>query len=217
MRKPIPIDLLIFDFDGTLADSIPSAVDAIQSMIVELNLPHKTREEIHRHVGFGEIPLVSGSIGSDDPALLQRATEVYYKRYLQDGIKTILLYPHVREFLDHFKNKIKVIISNKSDRFIRLILENHGLLNHFQEILGGDTAPCLKPDPCVIKRLMDEHKIPPRRVIFIGDMTIDIETGKNAGVLTCGLTYGFDGREKLKKMGPDFLVDDLMELKELIV
>jgi phosphoglycolate phosphatase len=109
-----------------------------------------------------------------------------------------------------------VIISNKSDRFIRLILKNHGLLKHFREILGGDTASCLKPDPCMLKRLMEKYHVPPRRALFIGDMTIDIETGKNAGVLTCGLTYGFDGREKLKRMAPDFLVDDLMELIEFI-
>lgn len=59
-----PVDLLIFDFDGTLTDSIPAAVTAIQAMIEELGLPHKTKEQINQHVGYGEIPLVSGAIGS---------------------------------------------------------------------------------------------------------------------------------------------------------
>jgi phosphoglycolate phosphatase len=215
--KRLPIDLLIFDFDGTLADSIPAAVLAIQAMIADLGLPYKSQEEINRYVGYGEVPLVSGSIGGDEPELLRRAMEVYFKHYIEEGIKTIPLYPRILEFLEYFKSKPKIIVSNKKDDFIRMILNNHNLTAYFAEILGGDTAPCLKPDPCVINRILTEYKLPPERALFIGDMTVDIETGKNAKILTCGVTYGFDGREKLIAHHPDFLVDDLLELKNLIV
>ena len=79
----IPIDLLIFDFDGTLADSIPPAVEAIQTMLLELNLPYKTKEQINQHVGFGEEPLVSVAIDSKNPTLLKTAMEVYFRHYIK--------------------------------------------------------------------------------------------------------------------------------------
>jgi len=84
------------------------------------------------------------------------------------------------------------------------------------EIHGGDTAPCLKPDPCVILSEMEKYGTSPKKTLFIGDMTIDIETGRNAGTRTCGVTYGLDGKEKLAAAHPDFLVNDLMELKREI-
>lgn len=211
-----PVDLLIFDFDGTLTDSIPAAVTAIQAMIEELGLPHKTKEQINQHVGYGEVPLVSGAIGSKDPILLKKAMDLYFKKYIQEGIKTIPLYPHVKEFLESFKEKKKIILSNKRDKFIRMILGHHRLTSYFTEILGGDTAPCLKPDPCAILDLLKKYRVSPERTLFIGDMTVDVETGKNAKVRTCAVTYGFDGREKLKASGPDLLIDDLLELKGLI-
>ncbi len=213
--NPFPIDLMIFDFDGTLTDSIPSAVVAIQAMLKELGFPHRTADEINKFVGYGELPLISGSIGSDDPALMKKAMSVYEKKYISDGIKKIKLYPHVREFLEHFKAKTKIILSNKKDDFICRILDNLKLRGYFAEVHGGDTAPCLKPDPCAINAIISRYKVPKDKVIFIGDMTVDIETGKNAGVRTCAVTYGFDSKDKLKQRKPDIIVDDLMELNKL--
>lgn len=214
--KKIPIDLLMFDFDGTLTDSIPAAVNAIQSMIKELKLPYKSKEEINSHVGYGEIPLVEGSIGSSDPDLIHSALETYFRIYESEGLKKITQYPNVKEFLEFFKNKKKVIISNKKHDFIGRILENLNLIKYFNEYMGGDIAPCLKPDPCALVQIMNKYSVPKERALYIGDMTIDVETGKNAGVLTCALTYGFDPKEKLAAAKPDFLIDNLLELKEII-
>jgi phosphoglycolate phosphatase len=211
-----PVDLIIFDFDGTLADSIPGAVAAIQSMLKTLNYPAKSVEEINSHVGFGEEPLVSGSIGSNDPQKVKEAMGVYFDRYQKEHINKIQLYPHVKETLEHFKDKKMVILSNKKQGFIKVILKNHGIDKYFSEVLGGDTAPCLKPDPCEVLNILSRHKVEKGRALFVGDMTVDIETGKNAGILTCGVTYGFDGRGKLEAAKPDMLIDKLLALIELI-
>lgn len=216
MIQRLPIDLLILDFDGTLTDSIPPAVEAIQEMIKKLGLPYKTKEEINEHVGYGEIPLVSGAIGTGEPGLLKKAMKMYEDIYTKKGIKKVVLYPHVREFLEYFHDKTKIILSNKKDAFIKLILNDHGLAKYFSEVHGGDTLPCLKPDPYAINSMAKKYKVEKDRVLFIGDMTVDIQTGKNAKVHTCAVTYGFDGRNKLKKLRPDLMIDDLMELKHLI-
>jgi phosphoglycolate phosphatase len=214
--KLIQTDLLILDFDGTLTNSIPPAVEAIQKMIMQLKRPYKTSKEIDQHVGYGEIPLVSGAIGSKEPKLLNKAMRIYEKIYMKEGLKKIVLYPHVREFLEYFKNKTKIILSNKKDMFIKRILNDHKLTKYFKEIHGGDTLPCLKPDPYAINKMIIKYRVPKDRVLFVGDMTVDIETGKRAKVRTCAVTYGFDDKDKLKKHRPDFLIDDLMELKDLI-
>jgi len=216
IQRPIPIDLLILDFDGTITDSIPPAVEAIQKMIKRLGLPYRTKEEINKHVGYGEMPLLEGATGSKDPALLKKAMDLYEDIYVKEGFKKVALYPHVKEFLEYFRNKTKVILSNKKDAFIKKILDIHNLAGYFAEIHGGDTAPCLKPDPCAVNGIIAKYGTHKDRVLFIGDMTVDIETGKNANVRTCAVSYGFHDKDKLKEFGPDLLVDDLMELKDLI-
>jgi phosphoglycolate phosphatase len=214
--KLIPIDVLIFDFDGTITDSIPPAVSAIQKMLKELGLPDRSKKEINAFVGYGEIPLIEGAIGSKDTALMKKAMKLYEEIYIKEGIKKISLYPHVREFLDHFRDKIKIIVSNKKDLFIRMILKELKLAEYFIEVHGGDTMPCLKPDPFAINAMVKKYGVSKDRVLFIGDMTVDIDTGKNAKVRTCAVTYGFDPESKLRKHKPDMMINDLMELKGLI-
>jgi len=216
LEKRLPIDLLIFDLDGTLTDSIPPAIEAIQKMLAELGLPVKSREAIHQYVGFGEFPLISGAIGSTDPVLVEKAMHRYMQHYVNDGFSKVVLFPHAREVLEHFREKAKVIVSNKRDEFIRIILNNFQLTPFFKHIYGGDSAPCLKPDPCTIIKVMNDYKIEPSRALFVGDMTVDIETGRNAGTHTCAVTYGFDDRAKLKAAQPDYLIDDLSELEQII-
>ena len=100
---------------------------------------------------------------------------------------------------------------------IELILDKQQVSNYFAEIKGGDSAPCLKPDPCAINELLKKYRIAAGRALYIGDMTIDMETGQNAGVLTCAVTYGFHDAAALKQATPDFLVGDLLELEGYIV
>jgi phosphoglycolate phosphatase len=208
-------DLLLFDFDGTLADSLPAAVAAIQAMLAELQYPPKTAAAINGYIGFGEAALVAGSIGTIEPDLVNRARESYYNQ-VRERIVSVPLFPHVAETLWSFKKQTKIVLSNKRDEFIRLILNHHGLLPCFAAILGGDSAPCLKPDPCAIIGLIKRYRVEPERILFVGDMTVDIETGKNAGVKTCAVTYGFESREKLAAHRPDYLIDDFGALKEIV-
>ena len=212
----LTIDLLIFDLDGTLTDSIPPAIAAIQKMMRELGYPEKTAAAIHQYVGYGELPLITGSIGTEEPAKVAAAMNLYEKYYQTEGLARVPLYPHVKEILEHFKAKTKVIISNKKSAFIDILLKNHKLAFYFSEVLGGDNSPCLKPDPCAILEILKKYNVSKERALLVGDMTVDIESGQNAGIHTCGVTYGFDGKEKLLTAKPDFLIGDLAELTGLV-
>ncbi|MBU1026297.1 MAG: HAD-IA family hydrolase, partial [Candidatus Margulisbacteria bacterium] len=186
-------DLLIFDFDGTLVNSIPPAVEAIAEMLKKLGYPEKSHEEINKHVGYGERALVAGSICSEDEQEINKAKEVYFKLYCE-RLKHIPLYPHVEETLKTLKNKTMSIISNKNDDFIAIILKNRKLDKLFSDIIGGENSYPLKPDPFTVNMLRQKHKMSRQQTLFIGDMTIDVETGKNAGVATCAAAYGFDAK-----------------------
>ena len=210
------IDLIMLDFDGTIADSLPAAIASVQAMLGELGYSNKSAEEIGRYIGFGERALVRGAIGTPNEKLLDQAQAVYYKHNLEN-IKNVKLYPHVKEFLETYTNKLKAVISNKRDEFIELILNRQRIDNYFAEIRGGDSSACLKPDPCAINEILKKYQVAAGQALYIGDMTVDVETGRNAGVLTCAVTYGFHDAAALKKAGPDIMVDDLMELQEYIV
>jgi phosphoglycolate phosphatase len=213
MKKPI--DLIFFDFDGTLVNSLPPAIDAMQEMLDEEGFPFKTKEEISNFIGYGERPFVVGSIGSEDEEDITRAKDSYYRIY-GEKLKDIKAYPQVKEILTLFKNKKKIIVSNKKDQFIKMILRNLNLSTLFTKVLGEDSIEDHKPDPTSINMLLEKYKIKPSRALFVGDMTVDIQTGRNAGTLTCGVSYGFDGKETLEKENPDFIIDNLADLKNII-
>ena len=207
--------MIIMDFDGTLVNSIPPAIDAVQEMLAQLKYPIKSKVEIASYVGFGEKALVEGAIGTQDKKKVIVAQDKYYEIYSQK-LKTIPLYPHIEEFLVFVKNKINIVFSNKRDEFISIILKQHKVDTIFKEIIGGDSARSLKPDPTQVLELLAKYKIDRTKALFIGDMVIDVETGKNSQIHTCAVAYGFDPLEKLKASQPDYLINDILELKNII-
>jgi phosphoglycolate phosphatase len=86
-----------------------------------------------------------------------------------------------------------------------------GFARYFFEIYGGDSFSLKKPDPVGIKTLMSNSSTPARHTLMVGDSDTDVQTGRNAGVWTCGVTYGF-APETVRKASPDLLLDDLRDL-----
>jgi phosphoglycolate phosphatase-like HAD superfamily hydrolase len=86
----------------------------------------------------------------------------------------------------------------------------------FKEIIGGDKSTSLKPDPAQVLELLHKYQVNKNRALFVGDMVIDVETGKNAGIHTCAVTYGFESVAKLKASLPEILVNNITELKTYI-
>ena len=209
-------DLILFDLDGTLTDSIHPALLAIQEMLAVLKYQHKTTDEIKQYVGFGEVPLVEGAIGTNNKKLVREAMEVYLSIYKKKWLKNLPLYPNVKETLLHFNSKKMAIVSNKASNLIEMILANHGIRNLFIRVYGGDNSPCLKPDPCVVKMLIAETGIPKSNVLFVGDMAVDIKTAKRSGIKSCAVSYGFDPVEDLIREKPDFLINDFVKILDIV-
>ena len=113
------------------------------------------------------------------------------------------------------EKKKNAILSNKPISFVEKILTELNFLSLFDSVLGGDSLSERKPNPMGLQLLMTNFNCPVKEVLMIGDSAIDIETGKNAGVLTCGVTYGLGNPVSLHNSKPDYLIDNLSNLKSL--
>ena len=208
--------LLVFDFDGTLVDTKKDIVDSVNRTLTELNLRTLDRETLSTFIGKGVNHLITRSLEGTDCDDLSRAIDAFMRHYEEHLMDQTDLFPNCRETLEHFADKENTILSNKPTRFITQILDALDYRAPFSTIIGGDLMPEKKPDPGGMLHILQQHGVRPEEALMIGDSLVDIETGKRAGVRTCGVTYGHAGRASLETVQPDWLIDDLSELKHFV-
>ncbi len=210
------IDLLIFDLDGTLVNSLDDIVASVNYTLGTLSLKPLPPEKIRTYVGDGIKALLTRAVATQTAVtdeLVEKARRIYYTHHEEHCLDHVTLYPHAREIMKYFSGKKKAVASNKSERFTKKILTGLELAEHLDLILGGDTLPQKKPDPAVIEHVISVLKAPKLRTVIVGDGPQDIQCGKAAGILTCGVTYGFKPAEETKEA--DFRINDLIELKNI--
>lgn len=210
------VDLLIFDLDGTLVDSLEDIVNSVNFTLSELGLKQLEKPQIRSYVGDGIKTLLARAVGTQEAVseeLVEQARKIYYEHHEQHCLDHVTLYPHAVEIMKHFSTKKKAVLSNKSERFTKKILSGLGLASHLDLIIGGDTLADKKPNPMVIEHAISVLKAPKSRTVMIGDGSQDIRCGRSAGVLTCGVTYGFKAAEETNDA--DFRINDLIELTNL--
>jgi len=211
------VDLIIYDLDGTLIDSREDIAEASNKMLAELGLKKKTADEIAECVGRGVQNLVLGLLGKDHEDKFDKALKLVKKHYGDHLLDHTKLYPGVLDTLEHFKHKKQVVITNKPEGFSVKILEGLGVMKYFSIVIGGDTVRTKKPSPESVFKILDDLKISAERAIIVGDSSIDIETGKNAKVPVCAVTYGFGRLDEIQKLKPDFITDQLNSLPKIII
>jgi phosphoglycolate phosphatase len=207
-----PIDLVMFDLDGTLADTGRDLADAVNHTRAHFQLEPLPAARVFTHVGRGVEHLLRQSLPEDSRHRFPEVMGVFLARYEAHLLDTTILYPGVREVLDYFRSKRRVVVSNKMHRLTVAVLRGLGVADHFDAIVGGDSAKEKKPHPALIHEVLRRFQIAPPHALIVGDGDTDIEAGKRAGVVTCGVTYGLGNKESLIAAKPDILIDDLTEL-----
>ena len=209
------ISLFVYDFDGTLVDTFEDIASSVNLTLAEMNLRSLQRETIRGNIGSGVVNLMTRSLTGSGCNNIETAVSLFrehYNRHLLDQTK---LYPNGRAVVEHFSNKKHAILSNKPISFIEKILKALNFLSPFDSILGGDSLKEQKPNPIGLQFLMKKFNYPAKEVLMIGDSAIDVKTGKYAGVITCGVTYGLGDPGFLRDSKPDYLIDNLSNLKSL--
>jgi len=207
---------LIFDLDGTLIDSKLDLALSINAMLKRMGRAELVHEEIFGMVGNGAPVLVRRALGaetlktaSDEEADTGLAYFLsYYRNHMLDNTVT---YPGVREGLALLKNHPMAVLTNKPVHFSRAILDGLGLSHYFRYVYGGNSFEKKKPHPMGVETLLRELNAKPREAMIVGDSEVDIQTARNSGIWSCGVTYGL-GAEGLRAFPPDLMLDSLTEL-----
>ena len=213
--SPRKISLFVFDFDGTLVDTLADISNSVNLTLRELGLSTLEVDAIKDCVGRGVVRLMTGALKGTGYTALDHAVELFRKHYSEHLVEQTDFYPNCRETLEYFSDKTHAIFSNKPEDFIKRILDELNFKQPFKSILGGDSLENKKPHPQGLTELMKRFKLSPEEVLMVGDTAIDIEAGKRAGVQTCGVAYGLGDPAALKESGPDYMIHDFSELKKL--
>ena len=210
--KPV----LIFDLDGTLVDSKADLAASVNHVRHKFHLPDLTMEHISGLIGGGAPDLIRKALGPEvpeselDPAL--RLFLTYYRAHMLD--RTVL-YPGVRETLDRLQDFRLAVLTNKPVHFSCSMLDGLGIYRYFSAVYGGNSFPNKKPNPVGIHRILSDTRGHREKTWMIGDSSVDVLTGRNAGVRTCGVTYGY-ASDTFKQTPPDFEIDRFSELETLV-
>jgi len=215
------ITLVIFDLDGTLIDSRLDLIHSVNATLRHFKRPELPGDVIASYIGDGAPVLVRRALG--DPkheADVKEALDYFLAYYQVHKLDHTHLYPGVKEMLNTVgsSNGVRrqmVVLSNKPVIPSRAIVEALGLVEFFVHVYGGNSFPTKKPDPHGVQTILRETKARAEEALIVGDSSIDVITGRNAGLWTCGVTYGF-APHTLCEAPPDVTVDGPEELAELL-
>ncbi len=217
MIGPFPVELIIFDLDGTLADTRADLTRAVNYALGRLHLPELPMETVCQNVGHGVQTLLTAALGPEHQGHLTEGVKLFQEYYAAHLLDETRLYPGVRETLEHFRKKRKAIITNKPLGFTITILRGLKIGEHFDLILGGDSTTERKPHPEPAQKTLATFRTDPRRAAVVGDSPADIEMAKRAGVYSVAVTYGLRPCEELMQAGPDLLLDTFSDLKAVLI
>jgi phosphoglycolate phosphatase len=213
----LKIDLIVFDLDGTLADSLPDIATAANHACRSLGLPEHAPEAIMRMIGGGERKLVERFLGPGREGLVEEAFGLYLDYYSRHCGDFTRLYPGVKETLPLLRGKKLAVLSNKRQSLTEAVLRVTGIFPFFAAIRGGSEEMPLKPSSEPLLALIKEAQGDPARTIMVGDKPGDVLAGKAAGTLTLGVTYGYGEPAAVAAAGPDFLVDSFAAITGVIL
>jgi phosphoglycolate phosphatase len=208
--------LLVFDLDGTLADTKQDLSGSVNHVRHEFGLPALDDDAIARMIGDGARALVERALGElASGKIIDQGLELFLAYYREHMLDRTTLYPGVEDTLDVLDRCTLAVLTNKPYRFSRHLLEGLGILDRFVVVYGGNSFDRKKPDPVGLHRIIEDTGMPASSAWMIGDSAVDVRTGRAAGVRTCGVSYGY-GAGGFGNHPPDVLIDRFAELSAVV-
>ena len=210
--------LLIFDLDGTLIDSSQDLAISMNATREYMGMPPLDPKLIFSYVGNGAPILVRRALGPGaSEEAVEEALAYFLKFYRVHALEHTKLYDGVGEAIGALADAkhTMAVLTNKPVRISTDIIAALGLAGHFPRVYGGDSFPSKKPDPIGINTLREQTGAGLGETLMIGDSAVDIQTARNAEVLSCGVEWGFQP-EGFAAHPPDFLVRSPRQLLDVV-
>lgn len=209
-----PFDTVVFDLDGTLADTAPDLAAALNAALRALGRPIVPAESVRHLVGHGARALLRRGLatsGEADEALVERGLSAfldYYAAHICDGTS---IYPGLELALDELARRgvALAVCTNKPERLTRALIGALGWQDRFSAIIAGDTLAVRKPDPAPLREAI--ARAGGGRAVLIGDSIVDADTARAAGLPFVAVSFGFSDRPAAL-LGADAVIDDYGEL-----
>lgn len=198
---------IIFDFDGTLCDSLDVTIDIINNFLTRRGRQPITKEEMLQD-GF------KGLVKSREiPKYMIPFLVIYGQRQIGKHIKELKMFPGLKEeILDISKGNYLSIVTSNSGRNVRRFLSKNGLDGVFDDI---QTDFSMFGKEKKIEKLIRKHHLKRRETYFIGDETRDIEAARKVGIKVVAVTWGFEKKTSLQKAKPDLLISRTIDLRKI--
>ena len=211
----------IFDLDGTLTNTLESMTYSVNLTLKEMGLSQITKDQCRMFVGNGARVLIEESLKvSGDPkaSRIEEGMKIYGRIFDQNCTYHVTPYEGIPEMLKALKDKgIQLaVLSNKPDRqTVKVVKEIFGD-NIFDYAQGQKDGIRRKPEPDGVWYLMEQMQVSKEECLYIGDSEVDAATGKNAGLKTIGVLWGFRDRKTLETAGADHLIERPEELLQFV-
>ncbi len=216
-------DLVMFDLDGTLVETAPEIMDAVNDTLQRFDLPLVSQQQVNDWIGHGTLALLVEAVAfaTQQPTDQVRASELLrtmtaeYNLFYQRRCGTRShLYPQVRETALALRTQgVKLaVVTNKESRYTRIVMDVQQITHLFDEVVSGDTLPTKKPNPAGVAHCLAKFGVSADRALFVGDSSIDAATARAAGVAVWLLPYGYNMGQPIAACQPDRLIEDCSEL-----
>lgn len=209
-------NLIVFDLDGTLTSSHKTIYESTRRTLLELGISTELDEKkFYGMIGLHFIDIFNKlNIPVDDFEEFIRLYRSFYFEYIGSSKP----YHGVTEILDYLLyNDIKsALLTTKSQVQADMIIDYFRLRKYFSSVMGRRDGIGVKPSADPLLKILEELGESADRTLIVGDTEMDIRCGKNAGVGTCAVTFGYRDIEALKAESPDFIINDILELKNIL-
>ncbi len=211
IAKRVSPKVIIFDLDGTLVDAYRAVWLSLNMAFKAVGLPRMSYQVVKKSVGWGERILVAKFV---PPEKVEKTLTIYRQSHRKALMKGVRFLPGAKKLiLDlHQKGTKLAIASNRPTEFCELILKNLKVRKYFEIVLCADRVKRPKPAGDMLKEILKRLEAKTSEAIYIGDMTIDVQTGRRANVKTIAVTTGSSSRSEILKEKPFQIIGKLKEL-----